>query len=79
LRLAGFDAWFNSQDHEPPHFHLRKPGEFELRVFFLKGDMFELKWGDMPKAKVLKLLGQQVRSKRVELLIEWSKKVQVKP
>jgi hypothetical protein len=47
--------------------------------FSSKGEIFELKWGDLPNAKVLKLLGRQVRSKRAELLIEWSKKVQVKP
>lgn len=25
--------WFYSGDHEPPHFHARRPGEWEARVF----------------------------------------------
>lgn len=34
FHMAGVDLWFNSSDHEPPHFHARKPDKWEIRVFF---------------------------------------------
>lgn len=46
LVLHGLDLWFNSDDHLPPHFHAEKPGEWEVRVYFLRAaaEMFELSW-----------------------------------
>ena len=35
FNLDGLDLFFNSHDHLPPHFHVRKPGQGEIRVFFL--------------------------------------------
>ncbi|NCR39243.1 MAG: DUF4160 domain-containing protein [Microcystis aeruginosa W13-11] len=35
FNLDGLDLFFNSHDHLPPHFHVRKPGQWEIRVFFL--------------------------------------------
>ena len=34
FQLAGVELWFNSSDHEPPHFHARKPDRWEIRIFF---------------------------------------------
>ncbi len=28
LSFPGWEAWINSNDHDPPHFHLEKPGEW---------------------------------------------------
>lgn len=36
LTVAGLELWFNSNDHRPPHFHAEKPGEWEVRIKFLK-------------------------------------------
>lgn len=30
--IPGLDCWFPSLDHDPPHFHVRRPGEWEIRV-----------------------------------------------
>jgi len=35
FEIDGLDLWFNSSDHLPPHFHARKPGEWEVRVYIL--------------------------------------------
>ena len=34
IQISGLDLWFSSSDHEPPHFHVRKTGTWEIRVFF---------------------------------------------
>ena len=41
--LAGFYLWFNSADRLPANFHAEKPGEWEVRVYFLRApdEMFE--------------------------------------
>jgi hypothetical protein len=35
--IAGMKLWFYSNDHEPPHFHAKRNGEWEMRVKFLEG------------------------------------------
>ena len=77
--VAGLELWFNSEDHGPPHFHARRPGEWEIRVFFLssvKGRLeYERKWGSEPRAKSLRAIEQGVVEQRVRLLEEWNDKV----
>ena len=76
ISLAGLICWFWSNDHNPPHFHVKREGEWELRVFFLLAEeMFELIWGDPPKAKILKRIEKAVRMHRAEPLGEWEAKV----
>ena len=36
ITLAGLSLWFNSNDHLPPHFHVNKTGEWEIRIYFLR-------------------------------------------
>jgi hypothetical protein len=83
--LDGLDLFFNSNDHLPQHFHVRKPGQWEIRVFFRrcsqqKGLDFVIKWSansgpsSKEKHKILKL----VLENRSALLMEWQKKVCVK-
>lgn len=85
FKIDGLDLFFNSNDHLPPHFHARKPGEWEIRVFFLlcskkKGLVFNPKWPPDPdisskeKSKIL----QRVLEHRVSLLTEWENKVSVR-
>ena len=72
--------WFYSNDHEPPHFHAKRKGEWEFKVNFLLGpdEMFELvratKKLQMSKAD-RELLQEMVEEHRFELLREWEKKV----
>ena len=44
--LAGLDCVFYLLDHEPPHFHAKRLGHWEVRVFFLnpRAEMLEIKW-----------------------------------
>lgn len=82
--LPGLDLWFNSSDHLPPHFHARRAGEWEIRVFFLlcrEGHLERTtKWSDrrgVRRADLDALLEGALRF-RVELLVEWEAKVGVR-
>ena len=77
LDLPGLMCWFWSNDHDPPHFHVKRVGEWELKVNFLTGnsDMFELQWGTAPKGNVLRHIAAAVRANRSALLAEWQAKV----
>jgi uncharacterized protein DUF4160 len=79
IAVENLDLWFNSHDHLPPHFHVRRRGEYELRVYFLlctKETLFyDVKWGEAPSAKVLSELRDLAVANRVALLKEWEQKV----
>lgn len=77
FQIAGLTLWFWSNDHDPPHFHAKKDGEWEIKVKFMlaEEEMIELKWGDMPGSKVLKGIRKQAVDHRAELLGEWEEKV----
>ncbi|MCE9534080.1 MAG: DUF4160 domain-containing protein [Planctomycetes bacterium] len=63
--------------HDPPHFHVKRDGEWELKVNFIEAAerMFELQWGDPPKSKTLKQIAKTVREHRGALLAEWEQGV----
>lgn len=46
IAIDGMKMWFPSNDHEPPHFHVKRAGAWEYRIFFLEDEsvMFEPKW-----------------------------------
>jgi hypothetical protein len=75
--IPGLTCWFWSNDHDPPHFHMKRAGECELKVNFAEGEaqMFELLRGDAPKSRVLREIADKVREKRMELLGEWEANV----
>ena len=77
FRISGLSCWFWSNDHDPPHFHAKKEGEWEIRVKFTEAEdqMFELVWGDVPSGKRLRQLMKAVREHRDELLHEWEASV----
>jgi hypothetical protein len=57
IGVQGLRFWFNSNDHLPPHFHVTKSGEWEIRVYFLRcareNLSFDQKWGERPSRRVL--------------------------
>jgi hypothetical protein len=66
----------------PPHFNARKPGQWEIRVFFLQcteGQLaFTMKWprvGARILAKDQRALLAKSLAHRAELLAEWEEKV----
>jgi hypothetical protein len=80
--IAGLDLWFNSSDHLPPHFHARRAGEWEVRVFFLLCTDTHLetsvKWRHRKRSigrKHLETLREAAVQFREQLLEEWEVKV----
>lgn len=81
LTVNGLDLWFNSLDHLPPHFHARRPGEWEIRVYFLQctdGHLeYDIKWPPMLEAipqKFLRDLSRAIVGKKAKLLEEHERK-----
>lgn len=80
VALEGLDLWFSSSDHLPPHFHAKRRGEWEIRVYFLLCTddelVLDVKWAKKdPSAKVLARIRKVVVEHRAELLREWEHKV----
>lgn len=85
FKIDGLYLFFNSNDHRPPHFHVKKSGAWEIRVYFLtcieKQLDFDLKWQKNkaePTAREKKEILLLVLEHREELLKEWEAKVIVK-
>jgi hypothetical protein len=79
LRWPGCDAWFWSKDHREPHFHVKSPGNWEVRVFFgTEPPYYEVEWeiGRIPR-KSMKSFLREVASNREKLYLEWDAKVEV--
>lgn len=80
FEIAGMQLWFYPNDHEPPHFHAKRRGEWEYKVNFMlpPNGMFELVWSKK-KAQMSKgdrqLLEQMLEQHRLEILREWEEKV----
>ncbi|WP_165073158.1 DUF4160 domain-containing protein [Paludisphaera rhizosphaerae] len=77
FEIDGLQCWFYSNDHDPPHFHVKRRGEWEMRVYFAEGEarMFELKWGNRPGTRLLRRLAELVAAHRIQLQAEWEAKV----
>jgi len=87
FELSGYDLWFNSDDHLPPHFHVEKTGQWEITVRFLRdrSEMFTVVWPKNPKKKrnlprkaELRAIAEAAEAHRAELLREWEAAVNVK-
>lgn len=78
--IPGIELWFFSHDHLPPHFHAKRKGQWEVRVFFLRGstnEMFQIvqrRGKEIPRSD-LKVLEEKVTANRAEILEEWERKV----
>ena len=82
FQLTGLELWFNSSDHEPPHFHARKPDKWEIRVFFgackRRNLVFNVKFPPSrsgPSSKERRKLLSLVLQHRDTLYAEWEAKV----
>ncbi len=79
--IDGVRLWFWSNDHNPPHFHAKRSGKWEVSVNFLESStdrMFVVVWlkgKEIPRADT-KMLEELVQAHRDELLKEWEEKVQ---
>ena len=73
FQISGLKIWFCSNDHEPPHFHVKRRGEWEVKVSFLLApdDMIEILGSGSPSKKELKTLTQLAVEHRLELLEQW--------
>lgn len=79
IQIEGLILWFNSNDHLPPHFHVSRTGEWEIRIYFLRcSDRrldFDIKWGDGPSRRLQRELLSMVLENRTALFVEWEQKV----
>lgn len=74
FQMPGLTIWFWSNDHEPPHFHVKRRGEWEVKVSFLldRSEMIEIVWSEkLPSKRVLKDLTSVAEMHRVALLKQW--------
>jgi hypothetical protein len=72
FEIPGLTIWFWSNDHEPPHFHVKRRGEWEVKVHFLLdgNQMIEVLNGK-PAGKTLKQIITLAEAHRLELLEQW--------
>ena len=79
IELPGYQLWFHSSDHLPPHVHIGRRGEWEIRVCLLDTTAsvlaYELKWGNGPTGPEEKTLRKAIVQDRVCRLEEWEVKV----
>ena len=80
--VDGLELFFYSNDHIPPHFHVVKPGEWEIRVNFMRSTAESLEYSEVwskksrtLKSKERKELREKIVAHRADLLREWEKKV----
>ncbi|MEM9275611.1 MAG: DUF4160 domain-containing protein [Cyanobacteria bacterium P01_F01_bin.143] len=85
FHLHGLEAFFRSSDHYPPHFHVKKKGYWEIRVYIITSTSklhYSVKFPknnkQLPSSKEEKLIVDFVRENREKLYIEWEAKVCVK-
>lgn len=75
FEIGGIDLWIPSGDHEPPHLHARRPGEWSAKVYIKlpAGEMIELLRppNATMKRSERKAIVEAVESHRAELLKEW--------
>ncbi len=74
FQIGGLKMWFWSNDHEPPHFHAKRRGEWEVRVSFMldPDEMIEVEWSEkVIPAKTLGILRSRAEQHRAELLAQW--------
>ena len=80
--VEGFEMLFYSNDHNPPHVHIRKNGEWEIVIDLLFTTRNELryivKWPKSflgPDAKMKKIFRKMICDNRASLISEFERKV----
>lgn len=74
--IPGLQCRFYSSDHEPPHFHAKRKGEWEVRVYFqnLGQAMIEVMWNRKPiSSRFRDRLISAVEEHREALVVEWER------
>lgn len=74
FQVPGLKLWFWSNDHAPPHFHAKRPGQWEVKVHFLAdpNKMIELCWETRkPTRRDMKALTELAEEHRLALLDQW--------
>jgi hypothetical protein len=77
VQIDGCVCWFYSRDHRPPHFHVKRAGEWEIRVFFHEEPPYyeEVFVVRRPSSRVTREILTHAHSFRAQLYLEWSEKV----
>jgi hypothetical protein len=85
--LPGLDCFFHSGDHRPEHFHVKKKGCWEIRVYFSSCTEEKLDYSfkfpkrpgknKRPTGKEEKTILKLVIEHRERLLKEWEEKVSI--
>ncbi len=82
FNINGLEIYFRSNDHPPPHFHVRRAGEWEIRVFIVSTSEahldYDVVWPKRLKgvtSKTRKELRKSVTQHKAALLEEWEEKV----
>jgi hypothetical protein len=86
FNLQGLQAFFRSHDHRPPHFHVKKAGMWEIRVYILTSSKNGLDYSfKFPKNKSVTLSSKEekailhlITSNREKLLLDWHTQVCIK-
>jgi hypothetical protein len=78
--IDGLRLLFHSSDHPPPHFHVKKPGAWEIRVFIESTQKKSLDFNVIfarkePTSAEKTKIAALVVDHREELLQEWETKV----
>ena len=80
--IPGLECRFPSLDHDPPHFHVRRAGEWEIKVRILTTTSNRLDWEPKwpphfsgPQRSLRRTLAVLVAQHRVALIGEWERKV----
>ena len=75
--IEGLTCWFYSNDHRPPHFHVKRANEWEARIFFLEvneEDMIRLVWKKSNPSKAHRdEIMRQSGLHRADLLAQWER------
>ncbi len=86
FNLPGLQAFFRSNDHLPPHFHVKKTGTWEIRVYILTSSRKKLDYSfKFPKNQSVNLTSKEIKeiinfiiSNRERLLLGWQTQVCVR-
>ena len=75
FEISGIYMWFPSGDHEPPHFHARRPGEWDAKVYIQSTAAEMIRVTRPPDGKIKgtdrKAILAGVEANRADLLAEW--------
>ena len=79
--LPGYELRFNSLDHDPPHLHVHRVGEWEIKIDLRQTTRRQLVWKPAwpksfpgPSVIVGRRLAALICDHREELLQEWGQK-----